>query len=127
MAANSPTTGRPRDGEATAAQHVQRPAPGQRPLHRQVGVAAQSPPACAKDGPPAPRQRQRHAPYSAKSLAMTLLKSKLSHFSLDDQSGSLHQVDDLTLVCAHAGPIPAAQEAPPAARNEESVPLRLAR
>ena len=43
---------------------------------------------------------------------------------LDDQSGSLHQVDDLTLVCMHAGPL--AISTTSERSSEEPVGLRLA-
>jgi sigma-B regulation protein RsbU (phosphoserine phosphatase) len=54
---------------------------------------------------------------------------------IDDQCGSLHQIDDLTLVCVHAGPLvigeivdeaePTAAPAQPA--TEQATRLRLAR
>ncbi len=36
---------------------------------------------------------------------------------LDQQSGSLHQIDDLTLLCLHAGPLAQVQHAP----DEEKI------
>lgn len=45
---------------------------------------------------------------------------------LDDQNGSLHQVDDLTLICIHAGPIPAPQVDTPTEHDGQPVMLRLA-
>jgi serine phosphatase RsbU (regulator of sigma subunit)/methylmalonyl-CoA mutase cobalamin-binding subunit len=44
---------------------------------------------------------------------------------LDDQSGSLHQVDDLTLICVQAGPIPASLADAPANPDGQAVTLRL--
>jgi sigma-B regulation protein RsbU (phosphoserine phosphatase) len=38
---------------------------------------------------------------------------------LDDQRGSLHQIDDLTLLCLHAGPLP--QDALEANRHQRSA------
>jgi sigma-B regulation protein RsbU (phosphoserine phosphatase) len=43
---------------------------------------------------------------------------------LDDQSGSLHQVDDLTMICMHTGPLAAATDSDRDARRQEIEALR---
>jgi hypothetical protein len=55
---------------------------------------------------------------------------------IDDQSGSLHQIDDLTLVCVHAGALANGelmdetdepQASIPIPATEQAMRLRLAR
>jgi sigma-B regulation protein RsbU (phosphoserine phosphatase) len=46
---------------------------------------------------------------------------------LDDQAGSLHQVDDLTLICVHAGPITTAMEGDGEDRQHSAAPSSRAK
>jgi len=44
---------------------------------------------------------------------------------LDDQRGSLHQIDDLTLICMHAGPLVGSDDAPPVEQHDDQPVPRL--
>jgi hypothetical protein len=42
---------------------------------------------------------------------------------IDDQSGSLHQIDDLTLVCVHAGALAGGEAMDEAIEPQASFPI----